>query len=220
LFQWSGPPSPPNRAPVRGVDQLVMTRAEDLDGALCPAPDLSRLGGAGRLHDESGSKRRPRPPLVAGIPASHAAYSGRATAGQRIDWRFLDAARHRASTKTPKFTLKHRALPDARLLVSLKFSAVVEWTDLRHNRRARESLPDGQRACLGLCHWLHAGGHLSVGGQGGGFWRGALGVGGTGLARPRVEHGTRCHSLAGLVDSRTRTYSCPVAHVVRSAPPT
>src|SRR5262249_50129066 len=76
-----------------------------------------------------------------------------------------------------------------------------------------------QRACFGLCHWLHARGCLSVGGQSGGFWCGELGVGGAGLARPRVEHGTRRHPLAVLVDSRIRKHSCPVAHMVRSAPP-
>jgi len=41
--------------------QLVMTRAEDLDGALCPAPDPSHLGGSGRLHDESGVKEKAPP---------------------------------------------------------------------------------------------------------------------------------------------------------------
>ena len=46
---------------MRGVDQLVMTRAEDLDGALCPASDPSRLGGSGRLHDESGVKEKAPP---------------------------------------------------------------------------------------------------------------------------------------------------------------
>jgi hypothetical protein len=38
-----------------------MTRAEDLDGALCSAPDSSRLGGSGRLHDESGVKEKAPP---------------------------------------------------------------------------------------------------------------------------------------------------------------
>src|SRR5262245_32984735 len=53
--------------------QLVMTRAEDSDGALCPAPDPSRLGGRGAYMMSPGSKRRPRPPLVAAGPMTFVA---------------------------------------------------------------------------------------------------------------------------------------------------
>src|SRR5262249_51821044 len=103
---------------------------------------------------------------------------------------------------------------------SLNFPDLVEWTEWVHSRRARESLPDGQRTCLGLCHCLHARRCISVGGQTGGFWCVGLAVGGTELARSRMEHRARCHSRAGLVGFETRKHSCPVAPVVRSAPST
>ena len=135
---------------------------------------------------------------------------------------YLDGAAERRPLSAPTRCFSQRLNPVD------KIGQVSVWplTSMRSNRPngrivggLEKVCPDGQRACLGCRHCLHTRGCLSVGGQRGGLWCDKLGVGGAQLARPRMEHRTSRHSLADLVGFTARKHSCPVAHVVRSAPP-